>query len=213
MGLPFHSPVDADIGRLSNAPLFTPAPAITDLVADAASPPPQGIHDDNLTAPGEDPAAGIPPAVAASETGAPPREDDAQSVIAAEPAAAYILDEPQPTEEVCPTALCEAPPETLKEVFEEFFARQTRAQSGADEAGLFGRGLFFYQKWWKLREVEIFVNGDMLTGTPIFTHENTMRVVNELYSYFIPMQKVDYIRTPDGLNSCLEEFEDTIFDR
>lgn len=48
----------------------------------------------------------------------------------------------------------------------------------------------------------------MLTGTPIFMHEDTLRVVNDTYSYFIPMDNVDYIRTPDGLNAARVEFEE-----
>lgn len=67
--------------------------------------------------------------------------------------------------------------------------------------GLHGRGLYRYRKWWELNEVDIRVCGDLLTGTPIFTDCNTLRVVNDAYSYFIPLEKVDYIRTNDGLKS------------
>lgn len=71
----------------------------------------------------------------------------------------------------------------------------------AFEKGLFGRGLYYYRKWWELSEVDLFVNGDLLTGIPIFTDDNTLRVVSGKYSYFIPLEKIDYIRTADGLNS------------
>lgn len=63
-----------------------------------------------------------------------------------------------------------------------------------------GRGLYNYRKWWERREVDIFVCGKLLSGIPIFTNADTLRVVNRDYSYFIPLEKVDYIRTPDGLN-------------
>lgn len=70
------------------------------------------------------------------------------------------------------------------------------------------KGLLHYKKWWFMREVGISVNGQMLTGTPILMHERTLRVVNDDYSYFIPMRNIDYIRTPDGLSMLLTEFTD-----
>lgn len=74
-------------------------------------------------------------------------------------------------------------------------------KSRPEKEGLYGRGLYRYRKWWKLSEVDIRVCGDLLTGTPIFTDSNTLRVVNDVYSYFIPLEKVDYIRTRDGLRA------------
>ena len=68
-------------------------------------------------------------------------------------------------------------------------------------------GLLSYQKWWENRNVEISVNGKLFQGIPVFLRDNTLRVVNEKYSYIIPMHKIDYIRTPDGLQSL-----DTAFD-
>lgn len=75
-------------------------------------------------------------------------------------------------------------------------------QSGYSEEGLHGRGLLHYKKWWERSEADIFVNGNILTGIPIFTDKNTLRVVNSAYSYFIPLEKIDYIRTTDGLEAC-----------
>ena len=66
--------------------------------------------------------------------------------------------------------------------------------------GLYGRGLFHYKKWWFRCKIEISVNGQLICGIPIFTDHNTLRVVNEKHSYFIPVEKIDYIRTSDGLN-------------
>ena len=63
-------------------------------------------------------------------------------------------------------------------------------------------GLLRYKKWWFIREVNLCVEGDMLTGVPIFLYDDTLRVINEDCSYFIPMRKVSYIRTPDGLKNC-----------
>lgn len=71
-----------------------------------------------------------------------------------------------------------------------------------EKEGLYGRGLFHYSKWWERSEVDIFVNGNILTGIPILTDKNTLRVINGSHSYFIPLEKVDYIRTTDGLESC-----------
>lgn len=66
--------------------------------------------------------------------------------------------------------------------------------------GLYGRGLFHYKEWWFRHKIEISVNGKLISGIPIFTDHNTLRVVNEQHSYFIPIEKIDYIRTSDGLH-------------
>jgi len=66
--------------------------------------------------------------------------------------------------------------------------------------GLYGRGLFHYQQWWFRNQIDICVNGDLISGIPIFADHNTIRLVNEKHSYFIPVEKIDYIRTPDGLD-------------
>lgn len=62
------------------------------------------------------------------------------------------------------------------------------------------RGLLHYKKWWLLRHIDLRVNGEMLSGTPIFVEKGTMRLVDKSYSYFIPLSKVDYIRTQDGFD-------------
>lgn len=69
------------------------------------------------------------------------------------------------------------------------------------------RGLLYYKKWWFHRRVDISVNETLLTGTPIFIRESTLRVVNDDCSYIIPMRNVDYIRTPDGLRAAHAHFE------
>lgn len=71
-------------------------------------------------------------------------------------------------------------------------------------------GLKQYKKWWFRRNVDISVNGDMITGTPVFIKENTLRVIGNLHSYFIPLHKVDYIRTDDGLENMCENEEEII---
>lgn len=70
-----------------------------------------------------------------------------------------------------------------------------------EEEGLYGRGLLYYRKWWERSDVDISVNGDMLSGIPVFTDKNTLRIMNDIYSYFIPLEKIDYIRTTDGLKT------------
>lgn len=65
-------------------------------------------------------------------------------------------------------------------------------------------GLLNYRKWWELVEVDISVYGKLITGVPIFIEENTIRVVNNKHSYFISLEKVDYIRTSDGLGCCCQ---------
>ncbi len=62
-----------------------------------------------------------------------------------------------------------------------------------------GAGYLQYQDWWFLREVDIAVCGHVLTGTPIFLHSDTLRVVNNHNSYFVPLGRIDYIRSNDGL--------------
>jgi len=72
-------------------------------------------------------------------------------------------------------------------------------------AGLYG--LLHYRKWWERNEVDISVCGKLISGTPIFIEENTLRVVNRQYSYFIPLEKIDFIRTTDGLCSSFQLVE------
>lgn len=64
-----------------------------------------------------------------------------------------------------------------------------------------GEGLLYYQRFWYLCDVSISVRGELLSGIPMDMHENTLRLINEQYSYFIPIHQVDYIRTPDGLET------------
>jgi len=69
-------------------------------------------------------------------------------------------------------------------------------------AGLYG--LLHYRKWWERNPVDISVCGRFISGTPIFIEENTLRVINSQYSYFVPLEKIDYIRTTDGLCSSFQ---------
>lgn len=60
-------------------------------------------------------------------------------------------------------------------------------------------GLLEYKKWWWLRPVEVSIYGEILNGTPIFIRNGTIRLINENDSYFIPLNKITYIKTVDGL--------------
>lgn len=72
------------------------------------------------------------------------------------------------------------------------------------------QGLLYFKKWWFLRRIDVSVKGTLLTGTPIFIRKNAIRVVNEAYSYIIPLHNVDYFRTPDGLDFIESEFEGNV---
>lgn len=65
-----------------------------------------------------------------------------------------------------------------------------------------GEGLLAYRKWWFERPVDVRVGGETLSGMPLFLRDGTLRVVGDKYSYFIPLERIDYIRTPDGLDQC-----------
>lgn len=69
-------------------------------------------------------------------------------------------------------------------------------------------GLLHYRKWWERIEVDISVAGKIIRGKPMFIEENTLRVINNDYSYFIPIEKVDYIRTADGLHSLFRSSDE-----
>ena len=68
-----------------------------------------------------------------------------------------------------------------------------------------GEGLLYYQKFWYLNEVEICVKGELLYGTALEFHQNTLRLINDTHSYYIPLRQVDYIRTGDGLKTCFTD--------
>ena len=85
------------------------------------------------------------------------------------------------------------------------YAQYTPPARCRECAGLYG--LLHYRKWWERNEVDISVCGKLISGTPIFIEENTLRVVNRQYSYFIPMEKIDFIRTTDGLCSGFQLLE------
>lgn len=91
--------------------------------------------------------------------------------------------------------------EKFEAVLKSVLEHQQKKQC-TDETGLHGRGLFHYRQWWERNQADISVNGELLSGVPIFTDKNTLRVVNDKYSYFIPLEKIDYIRTDDGLREA-----------
>ena len=82
------------------------------------------------------------------------------------------------------------------------YAQYSPAARCRECAGLYG--LLHYRKWWERNEVDISVCGKLISGTPIFIEENTLRVVNRQHSYFIPLEKIDFIRTTDGLCSSFQ---------
>lgn len=70
------------------------------------------------------------------------------------------------------------------------------------QADAYGEGLLYFQKWWFLNnDIDISVGGKLLRGTPIFLRENTLRMVSDDHSYFIPLRHVEYIRTPHGMSN------------
>lgn len=60
-------------------------------------------------------------------------------------------------------------------------------------------GLLRFQQCWERVEVDISVGGQVITGTPIFIEGDAIRVINALHSYFIPLNKIAFIRIPNGL--------------
>lgn len=74
------------------------------------------------------------------------------------------------------------------------------------------QGLLHFKKWWYLRRIDVSVKGKLLTGIPIFVRKNAIRVVNDAYSYIIPLHNVDFIRTPDGFRSIESEFEGNVIE-
>lgn len=65
-------------------------------------------------------------------------------------------------------------------------------------------GLLHFRAWWELVEVDLCVGGRLISGIPIFVEEGTLRVINRQHSYFVPLGKVDYICTNDGLCSAFQ---------
>lgn len=80
-------------------------------------------------------------------------------------------------------------------------ADHTDRPTRSDQEDLFERGLLRYRKWWGKSEADVFVNGDMLTGILMLADKNTLRVKNESHSYLIPIEKIECIRTTDGLSA------------
>lgn len=66
-------------------------------------------------------------------------------------------------------------------------------------------GLLQFRQWWELTEVIICTGGKLICGTPIFVKEDVLRIVNSDHSYFIPLCKIDFIRSDDGLRGGLSQ--------
>lgn len=120
------------------------------------------------------------------------------AAIAAVPTASDILTEDLEPSDAIKTSSIESANKNHDDAHQNFSNEKIREMLSLD--GLYGRGLFHYKDWWFRNKIEISVNGKLICGIPIFTDHNTLRVVNEKHSYFIPIEKIDYIRTSDGLN-------------
>lgn len=125
-------------------------------------------------------------------------EQEEAAVPAAEPAAPEIMVTEADAGEPIKSTAIEAPHKKEGKARRHFFHECPAKMPPMD--GLYGRGLFHYQEWWFRNQIDICVNGKLISGIPIFADHNTIRVVNEKHSYFIPVEKIDYIRTPDGLD-------------
>ena len=68
-----------------------------------------------------------------------------------------------------------------------------------------GEGLLAYQKHWYLNEVDVKVQGELLSGTPIGRKGDTLCLINAEHRYFIPLKGIDYIRTRDGLETSFNQ--------
>ena len=68
-----------------------------------------------------------------------------------------------------------------------------------------GGGLLCYQGHWYLSEVDVKVQNELLSGTPIALKGNTLCLINKGHRYFVPLHKIDYIRTLEGLESSFDE--------
>ncbi|MCL2811513.1 MAG: hypothetical protein FWD25_06440 [Clostridia bacterium] len=64
-----------------------------------------------------------------------------------------------------------------------------------------GQGLLCYQNHWYLRDADVKVRNELLCGIPIGLKGNTLCLINKEFRYFIPLNRVDYIRTAEGLES------------
>lgn len=137
-----------------------------------------------------------PEAVHTAENTGP--EPEASAAPAAEPAAPESMAMEADAGESIQSTAIEAPHKKEGKVRRNFFHEGPAKMPPTD--GLYGRGLFHYQEWWFRNQIDICVNGKLISGIPIFADHNTIRVVNEKHSYFIPVEKIDYIRTPDGLD-------------
>lgn len=81
----------------------------------------------------------------------------------------------------------------------------------AEEESLSAKGFLAYKQLWYRENVDISVNGKMLSGIPIFLRQGALRMVNEVYSYIIPLDCVDFIRTCDGYKSACDQISRGVF--
>ena len=68
-----------------------------------------------------------------------------------------------------------------------------------------GQGLLCYQHHWYLNDADVKVQGELLSGIPIGLKGNTLCLINKEYRYFIPLGRVEYIRTAEGLENGFGE--------
>lgn len=95
------------------------------------------------------------------------------------------------------TSLAQNIPDAKKEQESHIFKKKTEKEHSEDRIN--GRGLFHYKKFWFRRNVDINVDGHVITGIPILSDYNIIHVINDHNSYFIPIEKIDYICTSNGL--------------
>jgi len=71
-------------------------------------------------------------------------------------------------------------------------------------------GLLRYQKHWCLNEVDVKVRGELLSGIPIGVKGDALCLINREHRYFIPLDGIDYIRTPEGLDTCFDDLQQPV---
>ncbi|MCL2433518.1 MAG: hypothetical protein FWD16_03250 [Clostridia bacterium] len=63
-------------------------------------------------------------------------------------------------------------------------------------------GLLHYEKWWFQQKAALLIGDELIEGTPVFLRDNTLRVINDSHSYFIPLEHIKFIRTCNGLDEA-----------
>ena len=76
--------------------------------------------------------------------------------------------------------------------------REAEPAAAPDAETAHSPSLLAFRDWWERREAIISAGGERICGIPAFIEHGAMRVICETCSYFIPLEKIDYIRTEDG---------------